>query len=160
MLVELFDQSGGDPTAVRASIQREVVPPVGVALLGPGRQVRRVAQEPLEPPNAPRELGPDGGEVEPFRSGLRAQPSKRVGVPVGSDDPRPSSCGREGREPDSGSDLKEEGARRYPGERKQEQRVLARRVDLRLPEGAFSFAGTGRFRRRGRTTSSYWFHAY
>jgi hypothetical protein len=56
---ELCDEARDDPTAVRTSVKRKVLPPVGVALFGTGRKVRRVREDPVEPSETPGEVGPD-----------------------------------------------------------------------------------------------------
>lgn len=160
MLGELPDEARGDPAAVPATVERKVLPSVGVALLGTGRKVRRVREDPVEPSETPGQVGPDERQVDPFRPGRSAEPPKRVGVQVGRHDAGAPARGRERDQPRPSAYLEDERPRSDLGERLQEIGVLPGRVD-RLP----AFAGPRPFRgypSEGHlgTTSSFCSHAY
>jgi len=160
MLVELADQTGGHPASVRPAVEREIVPAVRVAFLGPGREIRGVREQPVESTETAREVGADHREVEPFAAGPTAEPAQGVRIEVGRHHPGSPTGGGERGEPRPGPHFEDPGARRHLGERDEQERVLANRIDGARPVRRFRAAGRSGRERRARGMASYWLHAY
>ena len=154
------DQAGGDPAAVGSAVQGEVVPTVGIPLLRPGREIRGIREQSVKSSEAAGQVGSDEFEVDALRARPPAESVERVRIEVGRDHSSATSCRRERREAVAGTHLDEPRAPRDLGEGQEESRILAGRIDRRLPVRWFRVAGGRGRERRVPAMPSYWLHAY
>jgi hypothetical protein len=128
MLRELRDDPTGHRKPVDATVQGEIRPGVRVPLRGDGREVRRIGEDAVEPPEAGREVGSNGRHASPVVPRPRGERPERVRVPVGRDDV-PAGAGRgETKLAVPASDLEQPSGSRFLGERAEKFRVLADRI--------------------------------
>jgi hypothetical protein len=128
MLRELREDPAGHRKPVNAAVQGEIRPRVRVPLPGDGREVRRIGEDAVEPPEAGREVSPNGRHSGPVAPGPRGQRPERVWVPVGRDDVPAGASGGETELAVPASDLEQPSASRFLGERAEKFRVLADRI--------------------------------
>ena len=79
---------------VPASVEREVLPPVGIPRSRDRGKVGRVGQDPVEAPQASGEVGPDGLDGQPLRLGSATECRHGGRIDVGRNHPmrvRPGS---------------------------------------------------------------------
>jgi hypothetical protein len=133
---EVPEETGQYLAAVRASVGREVRPAVAVPLLGPGGEVRRVREDPVEPAEPSGEVGANEVDAKSRGTGGAAERSERGGVEVGRDDrPGPGAGGGQSDEPRTCSDLEDAPAPTGSREPREEFGVLPRRIDGGVPGG-------------------------
>jgi hypothetical protein len=116
---EGLEQPGRGTQAVGPAVEREVDPSVRVPLPRPRGKVRRVREDPVEPSEAPREVGPHFLDAEAAVPSEVPKEAKRLRVPVGRDDPpaRSRRCDAEGAAPRA--DVEQPARTRLFGEREQ-----------------------------------------
>jgi len=106
MLAQRLEQTRERPGPVRAPVQREVRPTVGVAFDERCRKVGRVRQHPLEAAQPSSEVRADDLDAKAVRLRHLADRAERVRVQVGRDDrPGPRARRGERRGPGARADL-------------------------------------------------------
>jgi hypothetical protein len=134
VLLEVAHQSRRHSAPVGTPVEREVVPPIGVAFLGQGRKIRRVREHPVKTPEPSSEVGPDHGQVHALVPCAGPKESERVGVKVGRNHTRPTACRPERGKSGSRAHLDHTSVGIGFREAEQEEGVLSRRVDGRRVE--------------------------
>jgi hypothetical protein len=120
-----------DIEAVGAAVEREVRPTIRVALPGRRGEVRGIGEDSVERAESGREVGADRGDALPSGAGPFDEPGERVRVAVGRDDEPAGPRGREAELAVPAADLQQPTGAGFRGEREEEDRVLADRIDRR-----------------------------
>jgi hypothetical protein len=129
MVGEGAKEASGRAEPIRAAVEGQVHPGVRIPLGLGRRKVRRIRQDPVEPAEAGREVGPDDLDREPLLPGLPREPVQRDRIAVGRHDPPARAGGREAGEPPPAADLEQAARPGRLGERKEQERVLPDRID-------------------------------
>jgi hypothetical protein len=109
------------------------MPTVGVAQARRRGEVRSVAEQPVEPAGAAREVGPHDLEGQSFGERQLPESNEGVGVDVGSDHPGPSAGRREGDASVPSAHFDDALTHVHGCERQEELGVLPGRVDRPAP---------------------------
>jgi hypothetical protein len=96
---EVAEQPTRRRPTVRPPVEGQVVPTVGIALRRGRREVRRVREDDVKPPEPGSEVRADGVEGQSFAACGVPYESKRFGIEVGGDDARARAGRRERRDP-------------------------------------------------------------
>jgi len=123
--------AGRHAAAVGAAVQGEVVARVPVAHPARGRQVRRVADDPIDRSEAPEQVGPDRDDRQTLRARDPRECSEGRSVEIGRDHAEPRPCGRQREGAVPGADVREPRPGAARRERPEELGVLADRIDRR-----------------------------
>lgn len=119
-----------DATTVPSSVQGKFGPEVGIALLRPSREVRRVREDPVEASEPPKEVSPEDLDIEVLGTGGLPHSPEGRRVHVGRHDTGSMARGGERRETRSGTHVGEQRSRGDLREREQEVRVLPRKINV------------------------------
>lgn len=120
--------------AVPSSVEGQVLPGVGVPVLGKGLKIRGIREDPVEPPNAAGQVRPDDLDGKAFRSGPASERGESRWVEVRRDDPEGVGSGSlQGGESPSAADLEHPQSTAALGEAGQQPAVLPDGIHRYLP---------------------------